>query len=174
MTKQIVLAVLILTGTVQAKQKPKQFDLKGDTLGMTLTNFKVRHPQAKCYRDSETLTECEQQKGISFAGLTLSFEYQGRLNGMTATFFRGKLITLKYLVNGSTFYTDDSGTPDYKMLVTTLTAKFGRPVDSNKAGTTWENAWSTLEVYQPIDHDNAAEFINIDLSLKNDGTNSDI
>jgi hypothetical protein len=173
-TMKLLLAVLILMGTAQAQQMPKQFDLKGDTLGMTLKNFKARHPQAKCYRDSETLTECEQQEGVSFAGLTLSLEYQGKLNGMTANFFRDKLIKLKYLVNGSTFYTKDGGTPDYKMLVAIFTAKFGRPIGSNQVITDWENISSTLELYQPVDHDNAAEFINVELSLTNDGTKSDI
>lgn len=147
--KQILLAVLILTGTAQAQQMPKQFDLKGDTLGMALSNFKARHPQAKCYRDSETLTECEQQEGVSFAGLTLSDEYKGELNGLYANFFRGKLIKLHYLASGSTIYTDAGGTPDYQMLVATLTAKFGHPVYPDKVLTTWENTSSTLEVYQP-------------------------
>ena len=104
------IVILVLAGAAQAQPQP--FDLKGDVLGESIVTFKARHPQAKCGRHSETISYCEQQKGVSFAGLKHT---NLEMNGMYAGFFKDKMTQLSYFVDGG-----DTG---YNNVVEALAAK---------------------------------------------------
>jgi len=154
------LAALVLVGAAQAQPKP--FDLKGDVLGETIATFKARHPQANCGRHSEMISYCEQQKGVSFAGL--KHTSLGK-NGMYAGFFKDKLIQLSYFVDG--------GYADYNNVVEALAARFGKPSTERDSGpsfhtSSWERSQMTITVSHYVRSD-----VDISLSLDDDGARSD-
>src|ERR1700722_13287494 len=92
-TRKAGLLILVLVAVAQAQQKP--FDLKGEVLGESLATFKARHPEANCGRHSETISYCEQQKGVTFAGLKHT---NLKMNGMYAGFLRDRMVQLSDFV----------------------------------------------------------------------------
>jgi len=154
------LVILVLAGAAQAQQKP--FDLKGDVLGESIATFKARHPQANCGRHSDTISYCEQQRDVTFAGLKHT---NLKMNGMYAGFSEDKMVQLSYFVDG--------GNTAYNIVVQALAARFGEPSAEHDAGpnfhsTTWERPLMIVTVSHYV-----RGGVDISLSVDDDKTRSE-
>ena len=130
-------------------------------LGESIAAFKARHPQAKCGRHSDTISYCEQQKDVSFAGLKHT---NLKLNGMYAGFLRDKMVQLSYFVDG--------GDTDYSNVVQALAARFGEPSRLHDAGPNFHSAsWERPLMIVTVSH-YVRSGVDVSLSLDDDSTRS--
>src|SRR5580704_3233279 len=96
--KPLLLLVLILS-TSRSTDQP--YELKGEAPGMTLKQFRANHKHAECSNATARQTRCRVYDGVSFAGV-VAMSFKGcalpecDAQGITASFFDGRLVDLSY------------------------------------------------------------------------------
>lgn len=137
----------LLFSLPQSADQP--YELKGESPGITLKQFKSNHKHAECSRQSATLTRCHVYDGVSFAGVPAN-TFKGcatpecAFQGIFADFVDERMVRLRYGVSmGSA-----------NKIIAALKSKYGEPTKSienpNMPGTlssaTWRNSVGYLSV----------------------------
>src|SRR5260370_40221344 len=113
------------------------YEMKGESPGMTLKQFKSNHKHADCSKHSAALTNCHVTDGVSFAGVPAYTGCPECTNqGIFADFVNDRMVRLRYGVSlGSA-----------KKVIGALKTKYGEPVKSSETSATWINSVGYLNV----------------------------
>ena len=143
MKPMLILLAIILSSVPQSSDQP--YELKGESPGMTLKQFKAEHRRAECVARTAHRTDCRVYEGVSFAGIT-AMTYKGctllecSAQGIFANFVDDRLFYLMYGVTpGSS-----------RLIIETLKKKFGEPNDSSEQSTTCKNSIGYLNVSEAV------------------------
>jgi hypothetical protein len=102
MKPMVVLAATILISIPQSSDQP--YELKGESPGMTLKQFKSDHKHVECSIRTAHRTNCRVYEDVSFAGMTAMVHKGCTLiecsaQGIFANFVDDRLVYLMYGVN---------------------------------------------------------------------------
>jgi hypothetical protein len=154
----IILALSLFPSQIPDTPKPKPqlsgselalrvsaLELQGDKLGETPEIFQEQHPKAECDKSQNSRITCYQWGDVSIFGLmaqpasgcNLKKRYAvDCLQGLTARFKDGQLVSLVYTVAGS----------DKTVASDALKKQFGAPTMDTRDGSVWNNRNGTISV----------------------------
>jgi hypothetical protein len=138
-----IIAALLCSVAQSATDQP--YELKGESPGMTLMQFKSNHKHAECSNRTSNRISCRVDDGISFAGIT-AMTHKGcatlecSAQGIFANFVDERMVSLSYGVAPG-----HSGE-----IIEALKKKFGEPKESTEHSATWRNSVGYLLVSETV------------------------
>ncbi len=138
---KLLLSILLFLGSAQASDRP--YELKGDTPGMTLRQFKSNHLRTECGKETVHQIGCTVDDVVSFAGFQ-GVKFKSCVKpwcvgqGIMAQFVDGRLVYVSYGVQ--------YGALD--KIVEALKTKYGPPTSTGENNAQWQNSVGYLAVMQ--------------------------